>query len=338
MLYLRSFASVLAVHLATGCGSDGGPPAGGDAAVDAAAAPGCTPTSPRTSTPELLVGPTGLESRYIQLIDAASSSLDLQMYLFTVENIADAVIRAKNRGVAVRVLLDPDHAGNSSIRSQLSSAGVAVRSAPTSFPFSHAKYFVIDQELAVISSGNFNVGAFASERNYAIIDRDALDIEDLLAIFDSDWNGGAAPDLSCTRLVATPVNARSRILELISSAASELDIAALYIADSDVRSTIASARQRGVAVKVLLADPVDFPENYDTATLFRNQDIEVRYARSLELHAKLIIADDVGLVGSQNFSSSGLTQNREVGAMVFETQPFTSLSSSFASDWAAGTP
>src|SRR5687767_11119775 len=141
---------------------DDAPPT--DAAPDAPG-PGCWGLSPRSTPPETFVGPTGLTNRINALIDGAQTSLDVQMYLFTVTSIADRIIAAKNRGVAVRVLLDPDHEGNGTVRNKLMQASVPTRNAPALYSFSHAKYLFIDNKAAVIMSMNFNVDAFSSERN-----------------------------------------------------------------------------------------------------------------------------------------------------------------------------
>src|SRR4051794_18156238 len=83
-----------------------------DAAVELPDAPdgtGCTALTPRFQDVESFIGPTGLEARIGAMLDGAKSSIDLQMYLFTVDALADKVIAAKNRGITVRVLLDPEH-------------------------------------------------------------------------------------------------------------------------------------------------------------------------------------------------------------------------------------
>src|SRR5687767_15690172 len=100
--------SLVAVGL-IGCGApanegDDAPPP--DAAPDAPG-PGCYGLSPRSTPAETFVGPTGLQTRLNALIDGAQTKLDVSMYLFTVTSIADRIIAAKNRGVAVRVSLDP---------------------------------------------------------------------------------------------------------------------------------------------------------------------------------------------------------------------------------------
>jgi phosphatidylserine/phosphatidylglycerophosphate/cardiolipin synthase-like enzyme len=314
-----------------------------DAAPDASDGIGCTTTSPRTTPPEAFVGPDGLQDRISALIDSAQSSLDLQMYLFTVRPLADKIVAAKQRGVTVRVILDPDEAGNLNVTPTLTNGGIDWKNASTIYTFAHAKYLLVDHATAVIMSMNFNLDAMDKERNYGMVDTDAEDVADLQAIFEQDWalaNGhdAAAPDLSCTRLIVSPVNANARLLAFINSATTTLDVEVLYITDATVRNAIGAAKQRGVNVRVILEDPSDQNTNADTTTYLKNLNIPVKYAdNQFYLHAKLIIADGVAFVGSQNFSPTALTHNREVGALVFEPASEAVIEQQFEADWAITT-
>lgn len=342
--YPHQIVIVVAVTVLAGCprGGGSGDDTGDDATPPDASGDCLTPTSPRTTAPELYIGPGGLEARMIGYIDGAQTSLDLQMYLFTLEDIADAIIAAKTRGVAVRVLLDPDHEGNPDVRSQLQGAGVMTRDAPASYPYSHAKYMIIDGDRAVIQSANFNYTSMANERNYGIVDRDPRDVADLQVVFDTDWNGSAAPpqpDLACSRLIVTPINARSRLVQLIGAATQTVDVEVIYLSDTNIRNAVVDAHGRGVAVRVLLASVADYPDNADAISFLQGAGVPVKVATTLDIHAKMIIADGVVFVGSQNMSTSALTQNREVGALVFEPTPAGVAIAQFASDWAgAATP
>jgi cardiolipin synthase A/B len=319
------------------------PPGGDDVAdPDGAVDPGvgCTAMSERAVEPEAFVAPTGLQNRITGFIDGAQSSLDVQMYLFTVTAIRDRVIAAHQRGVDVRVLLDPDHDGNISTRNQLTSAGVPTRNAPSLYSFSHAKYMISDGATALVMSANFNVDAMSSERNYGFIDRDPADIADIKAIFNMDWaaGGGEAPqpaDLACTRLIVSPNNARMRVLELIASATSTLEVEALYVSETNVRNAIGAAKERGVDVRVILDGS---PDNADTIAFFRGRGIEVHTPSAFFLHAKLIIADGVSFIGSENYSLTSLTKNREVGALIFEPTQTAIVKSQFDTDWSTTPP
>jgi phosphatidylserine/phosphatidylglycerophosphate/cardiolipin synthase-like enzyme len=336
---MRLSGTCLLLALALGCGApssngDDAPPT--DAAPDAPG-PGCWPLSPRSIPAEAFVAPTGVQNRMNALIDGAQQSLDVQMYLFTVTALADRIIAAKNRGVAVRVILDPDHEGNANVRSKLMAANVPTRNAPTLYSFAHAKYLLIDGKAAVIMSMNFNVDAMSSERNYGMITRDPDDLADTKAIFDMDWAGGGGEppkpaDLACTRLIVSPNNAKQRLVDFIKSAQTKLDVEAMYVADDGVRAAIVDAKKRGVEVRVILETSSD---NAEVKALFVANGITVKGAGSFYLHAKLLIVDGVAFVGSENFSITALTKNRELGAFVFEPGPAAVIQQQFDADWAA---
>lgn len=295
---------------------------------------GCTALTPRSQDVESFVMPQGFEARMNSVIDGAQSSIDIQMYLWTSTSLADKVIAAKNRGVAVRVLMDPDHAGNSTVKSKLTAGGVSWKDAPSIYEFSHAKYLIIDKKAAVILSGNWNYDAFVSERNYGFTDRDPEDIADTQAIFDADWasaNGNASmpADLTCTRLIVSPTNSKQRILEFINTATTTLDIEAMYISETTVRNAIGAAKTRGAAVRVIVNEATD-----DSVTYFKSLGIPVKTpGGAFFLHAKLVIANDIAFVGSENYSYTSLAKNREVGGLVFEPSAFAPIKTQFESDW-----
>lgn len=309
-------------------GSDGG-------TVDAPGV-GCSMTSPRTSAPEAFVGPSGLQARLTSLIDGAQSRLDIAMYLWTVKPLADRVVAAKKRGVDVRVILDPDSPGNENVKPIFTTGGVTFRLAPTIYTFSHAKYMIVDGQAAVIMSMNFNVDAMNNERNYGMIDRDADDVSDLQDIFDQDWAGaGGEPpnpaDIACTRLVVSPNNSKARLLDHIDGADQTLDLQIMYLSETSVRDAVVAAKQRGVAVRVILGD------NTDAAIpVLKAAGIPVKTSSNYYLHAKLIVADGVPFVGSENMSFTSLTKNREVGALVFEPGAATVITDQFTADWNSG--
>jgi phosphatidylserine/phosphatidylglycerophosphate/cardiolipin synthase-like enzyme len=301
---------------------------------------GCSPTEPRTATPELFIGPDAWEQNIEAAIDSAKSSLDVQMYLFTVTGIADHLIAAQQRGVALRVLLDSTQAANNAaIQAKLDAAQIPNHLDPTTFSFAHAKYLIIDKKTAVILSGNFNALAVKTtgggERNYGFIDRDPDDIADLQSIYEADWTGGAEPDLSCTRLVVSPINSGQRILDHVKSATATLDIEVLYLDQTDLRTEIVAASQRGVAVRILLSDPMRNPQNTAALAFFQGQGISARLFTANYLHAKMIQADGIALVGSENMSTTSWTKNREVGALIFETVPAGAVHDRYEADWAA---
>ncbi len=316
---------------------------GGDDAVDAVDAAGdgaaCDPARPRSMPPEVIVGPgTGnaaLEERVVAAIDAATTSIDVHMYTFTVDRIATRLVAADRRGATVRVILDGSQSGVAQTRSQLEAGGVEVKLASTAFPNAHAKYLVVDGTIDFISSGNFTIAGFDDQRNYAVIDRDPEDVADLRAIFAADW-AGQTPVLDCSRLVVSPGDARARVLAFIAAATTTLEAELFYLSDSAVRVALIQAHTRGVAVRVLFADPADMNENATTADTLTGAGVPVRVLTPPVVHAKMLIADGVALIGSHNMSSTSLRDNREVSVFVREGNAAAPAKAQFESDWAAG--
>lgn len=331
----RRWCLVLALALAA-CGGGGGddPIDAGpelDAGIDA---PPCDPDRAVTVAPSLFIGPADLEREVGAQLDGATRSIDLQMYAFTLDRLATKLVAADRRGVPVRVLLDPGQTVNGSIRTTLQNGGVEVRSAPAAFPNAHAKYLVIDGDTAMIMSGNFTVAGMVDQRNAGLVDRDPTNVADLAAIFAADWAGTSAR-LLCPRLVVSPADARTRVLGLIASATSTLDIEVYYLADTGVRTAVIAAKNRGVAVRVILADPSEVSDNTTTQTALVTAGIPTRFLSNPVPHIKLVIADGAAaLVGSHNLSLTSLRDNREVGEIVRTPAVVASLRSRLESDWA----
>ncbi|HEY4182596.1 MAG TPA: phospholipase D-like domain-containing protein [Kofleriaceae bacterium] len=332
-------AAILLVGACNSGGSSSDDQAGDDTPSDGGSSdPGmCSPLTPRTVAPETFIGPTGLQDRIGAFFDGAQTSLDVQMYLWTVKPLAQKLIDAKNRGVAVRVILDPDEAGNTSVEPMLTSANIPWRNASAIYTYSHAKYIVRDGTAGAIMSMNFNADAMASgssgERNYGLIDKDPDDVKDLGAIFTQDWAlAGQEPaqpaDLSCTRLVVSPTNSKTRLLAHINSAQQTLELEVMYLSETDVRAAVIAAKDRGVDVRVIIGDDTD-----TSIPMLKAKSIPVKTATSFFLHAKLIIADAVAFVGSENMSYTSLIKNREVGALVFEPSAMPVITQQFEADW-----
>ena len=83
---------------------------------------GCTTLTPRTQDPEPFIGPTGLEARLGAMIDGATTSLEIQMYLLDRAPVWRT--RSSPRRTAASrsaIILDPDEAGNSSVEPMFTS-------------------------------------------------------------------------------------------------------------------------------------------------------------------------------------------------------------------------
>ncbi|HBY57437.1 MAG: Phospholipase D/Transphosphatidylase [Parcubacteria bacterium 32_520] len=128
------------------------------------------------------------ESIIIENIDNAKESINIAMYTFTDREIAQAILRAKDRGVDIKIYLD-----HSQVTAEYSKSryfvknGIEVRISSNSY-IMHNKFAVIDNKIVI--TGSYNWTASAGERN----DENLLVIDDKNVIekyqtqFNNLWN------------------------------------------------------------------------------------------------------------------------------------------------------
>jgi phosphatidylserine/phosphatidylglycerophosphate/cardiolipin synthase-like enzyme len=252
--------------------------------------------------------------------------------------ILDQIIAKAKAGLDVKVILDTSQKDtNQKYFDQLTAAGAKVEWSDPQFTYMHAKVIVVDDDVAVVSTGNYLQSFLLKERNFVAVDRDREDVAVLGALFDADF-ARKATNLSCTRMLVAPVNAKQRLLDHIASAKTSLVIESMQFADKDVRNAVAARKAAGVDVRVLLAAPSWIDTNTDAATFLAQKGIPARWLSAPAVHVKAIVVDGkTAYLGSENLSSTSLTKNREVGLLTDEAKSVAVVASTFETDWAAAT-
>jgi len=99
----------------------------------------------------------------IKRIDSADSNIFIAVYSFTHDKVADALVRAKEKGVEVKVVFDSVQGSNSSSDDEfLASKGIEVFSRDGSGSM-HNKYAIID--MGLVATGSFNYSMNADTKN-----------------------------------------------------------------------------------------------------------------------------------------------------------------------------
>ncbi len=107
--------------------------------------------------------PANAAAAIVKAIDASDREVLVQAYGFTHNGIAQALVRAHQRGVKVRVLLDQkSQTTNRYVIGVLTDADMAVRQ-DGQHAIAHNKVMLIDQ--AVVITGSFNFTNSAETRN-----------------------------------------------------------------------------------------------------------------------------------------------------------------------------
>jgi phosphatidylserine/phosphatidylglycerophosphate/cardiolipin synthase-like enzyme len=173
-------------------------------------------------------------------------------------------------------------------------------------------------------------------REFGVIDTHGEDVAEAVAIFQADWNR-TQPMLHGANLVVSPVNSRAKITALIASAQTSLQIEDEEMYDTSSENALIAAARRGVSVRLILPGPADI-EVADVARL-KAGGVQLVYVSAPFIHAKVIVADGrLAFVGSENFSSTSLDENREVGLLLADTTALATITTTFERDWAVGDP
>jgi phosphatidylserine/phosphatidylglycerophosphate/cardiolipin synthase-like enzyme len=287
------------------------------------------------AAPKLYVQPRDGIGPILNAINGTKTSIRTKIYLLTEsrQDVIDALVAATKRGVDVKILLEREPSGtvggNTAIFLKLREVGLNVKlTTPFKFVFVHEKSFVIDGQLAIISTANITGSSFGANREYQVFLDDAPRVSEVARVFDADWNNQEI-DLRDAKLVWSPSqttssglvrgNARARVLEIIRSAKRTLTLEQEGMADEEVIRELAAAVQRGVAVTLIgsPADPLTDTYFVVGAQRLRAAGVRLRYLLTNFVHAKVILADgERALVGSINISGNSMDANRELGVVL----------------------
>lgn len=277
----------------------------------------------------------------IEELDAARSSISIEIYLLTDDDVIGALFRARDRGVTVRVLLEKDPYGGSNqqpeIFETLDEGGIQVRWNSAAKRFSHVKLIVIDQRVALIMNLNLTYSALTKNRELAVVTTEPSLVDHASRIFENDWQGkdGEIPG----PLTLSPDTSRSTILGLIDSAQSTIDIYAEVITDREFIDAVESALARGVQVRIIMTQAYGQDMLQEPVGELVRAGAELHTLASPYVHAKLIMVDGVqAFIGSQNYTSTSMDQNREVGVVISGVSNIQRLERVFERDFSMGIP
>ncbi len=295
----------------------------------------------------VFVEPDDGEQVIINAIRGAQKSIWLEIYILSDRNVIRTLQEAANRGIDVRVMLEPHPVGGGPSTSrtldELRAAGIKAQPTNPSFTLTHEKGLIIDGTTAYIMTSNFSRSALGgtsgssgySNREYGIIDTNQQDVQAVTAIFNADWNHATA-QFADPNLVVSPINSRNAFNTLISNAHHTLLVEAEEMNDSDIEQALANAAQHGVQVEVILpaARGSSGDSNSQGIATIQQGGVQVREDAKLYMHAKIIIVDGQrAFVGSENISTQSLDQNRELGIIVSDASVLGKLQDTFQNDW-----
>jgi cardiolipin synthase A/B len=276
------------------------------------------------------------------LIVSAHARVLVEMYELGRRDIVRELGDAVSRGVPVRVITDPTVVASRRSAAVLDTLGVPERVYPVDdgrHQIDHVKLLIVDG-VAVV--GGMNWGSH-SDRNhdYVLETHVAVEVDRLGRIFEQDWSlsGGRPSPLAAAGGEVRQTAPGSEIRALLESAlnhATRRALAEVYtLTDPEVIAELVGAHRRGVMVRVLL-DP-NQPYNLHAYAMLAAGGVEVRWypiPRGALLHAKIGLFDGELVLGSANWTLSGLGVNHELDIETSDPTAVAAYQARFAADWA----
>ena len=293
----------------------------------------------------LITQPDAGHAQLYALIASARHSIDLTMYELQDTTATAALAAAAARGVDVRVILDAyEKYDNQAAYTYLNANGVhAIWSSPAYY-YTHQKTLTIDNRLSVIMTENWQTQYYSTSRDYDVVDRDQRDIAAIVAVFNADFTYTPITPSDADDLVWSPTDAQPQLLALINSAKYSIAIEAEEMGDTNVTNALIAAAERGVKVEVIMTnDDNEYATPFNALVAAGAHVSTYAYTASLYIHAKTILVDygtkDARVfIGSENFSNTSLTENRELGLIINDRTILETVNKTDQSDFAGGTP
>ncbi|MFN8522582.1 MAG: phospholipase D-like domain-containing protein [Chloroflexota bacterium] len=274
---------------------------------------------------------------------AAANTIDFVPFTLDEPALIQSLAEAQERGVRVRVLLEPSPEKDGTIgalgAAALRSRGIDVQMSNPAFALTHAKYAVIDRRRALILTHNSTAESFRSQRDFAVADDDRADVDFVQRLFEADWNRrsvGAIPD----GFVVSPENSNAALTNAVGATQRTLDVYAEKLLPSPLLDAIVAAAARQVRVRIVAA-PVEPRERalIDLRQAAASGNLALRVSQRPRIHAKVIVLDGTTIfLGSENVQDAPRERRRELGIVFQEPVIAAKLRATFESDWNTATP
>lgn len=282
---------------------------------------------------QIIIEPAIGREPILEAIASTRHSLKLVMYGFTDKILLNRLIKEKQAGRSLQIILEKTPYNmpyeNLPVIRALKKHNISWQGKIPPFKFIHQKTLLIDDKKAIVMTFNFTNSTYKKTRNFALIVDDPEDVKEIAEHFSADWNHRPIHGTS-RHLIWSPDNSREKIISLIKQARQSLFIYAQSIQDGEIIKEIAHAAQSGVNVNILTSGKL----KKKLAEYFKHAGVHVRYDKKLYIHAKAIIIDNKkAVIGSINFTRTSFDKNRELSVITENNAAIKQLSDVFKKDW-----
>ncbi len=270
--------------------------------------------------------PPAIDRFLVEAIDAAQKTVDMAAFELDLESVTQALIRAHQRGVRVRIVTDSDYADEYG-PVELQKAGIPVVFDERN-PFMHNKFTVIDGKQVWMGSWNYTNNCTFRNNNNAVV----FDSPELAANYTAEFE---EMFLEHSFGPTSPVNAKyrevtvggvkvenyfasedktiiPRLVELVKGAKKSVYFMAFSFTDDDIASAMVERYRQGVTVRGVMEarNATGSGSEFD---LLKQAGIDILPdGNPYVMHHKVIIIDEaIVITGSFNFTGGAAKSNDE---------------------------
>lgn len=267
----------------------------------------------------------GPDSHLAEALDAAETSVDVATYDLNLWSVRDALLRAHEREVQVRVIVDSDNILGAEVEA-LTAEGIPVLGDRRE-PLMHHKFVVIDHEEVWTGSMNLTISdAYFNDNNLLRIAAEALAqdytrefeemfLEDRFGALSRADTPYPTVEVDGTRLdvyFSPDDGVASALVGLIAEASRSIRFMAYAFTSQDIAEAMLDRARMGVEVQGVL-EGSQLGAGDTPYSRLKQAGLDVRLdANPRNMHHKVIILDEaIVITGSYNFSRSAELRNDE---------------------------
>lgn len=277
----------------------------------------------------------GVEEAVIASIDAARLSVDAAFYSLSLREVANALLRARDRGVQVRVVMESDNRDRS-VPQALIDGGIPILGDRRE-GLMHDKFIIIDRSEVWTGSMNYTVNGSYDDNNVLVHIRSVKVAENYLVEFEEMYTDDLfGPD----SIASTPNpfltvdgtdietyfspddSVAARLVELMSSASESIYFLAYSFTSDEIAQAMRDRADAGVTVAGVM-EHAQVESNQGTEfDAFLQSGLDVRRdGNDGQMHHKVIIIDrSIVIVGSYNFTASAEDRNDENLVIIYSPE------------------
>jgi phosphatidylserine/phosphatidylglycerophosphate/cardiolipin synthase-like enzyme len=268
----------------------------------------------------------GLDGPLAESIDAARLTVDVAIYSLNLRSIRDALIRAHERGVQVRVVMESDNLDGSAPQA-LIDAGIPILGDRRE-GLMHDKFVVIDRSEVWMGSMNFTYSGAYEDNNQLLLFRSVKMAENYTKEFeemfvDDQFGDNIVPETPnpIVRIDSTQIDVYFSpddgivfpLNDKLSLAEKSIRFMAFSFTTDELGETVRLKAEEGLTVAGVMEEEQvksNIGTEYD---LFKQAGLDVLLdGNAGQMHHKTIIIDErIVITGSYNFSRSAETRNDE---------------------------